>query len=48
MNKDKKCPFCDPKDRILKSNKTAQALLSSPRKTAGHFLVMPKRHVEKP
>jgi diadenosine tetraphosphate (Ap4A) HIT family hydrolase len=42
------CPFCQPKGRILKSNKHAQVLLSNPRKTAGHFLVMPKRHVEKP
>jgi diadenosine tetraphosphate (Ap4A) HIT family hydrolase len=42
------CPFCQPKERVLKSNKYAQVLLSNPRKTAGHFLVMPKRHVEKP
>ncbi|HET7060046.1 MAG TPA: HIT domain-containing protein [Candidatus Saccharimonadales bacterium] len=42
------CPFCNPKGRVLKSNKTAQLLLSSPRKTKGHFLSMPKRHIEKP
>jgi hypothetical protein len=36
------CPFCSPKDRVLKSNKHALVLLSNPRKTAGHFLVMPK------
>lgn len=42
------CPFCKPKDEILKQNKLAQVLLSNPRKVPGHFLVMPKRHVEKP
>lgn len=35
-------------ERVLKSNKTAQAFLSNPRKVPGHFLVTPKRHVEKP
>ena len=44
----KDCPFCSPKDRILKQNTAAQAILSNPRKMPGHFLVMPKRHVEKP
>jgi diadenosine tetraphosphate (Ap4A) HIT family hydrolase len=42
------CPFCDPSDRILKSNKHALVLLSNPRKAPGHFLVLPKRHIEKP
>lgn len=42
------CPFCDPSQRILKQNDTAQALLSNPRKVPGHFLVTPKRHVEQP
>jgi diadenosine tetraphosphate (Ap4A) HIT family hydrolase len=44
----KDCPFCTAKERILKENKTAFALLSNPRKAPGHFLVMPKRHIEKP
>lgn len=42
------CPFCDLKERILKENERAFVLLSNPRKTPGHFLVIPKRHVEKP
>ncbi|MDB5169026.1 MAG: hypothetical protein JWO41_382 [Candidatus Saccharibacteria bacterium] len=42
------CPFCNPLERIVKSNSTAQVILSDPRKIPGHTLVMPKRHVEKP
>lgn len=42
------CPFCSAHDRVLKANDLAFAILSNPRKTAGHFLVIPKRHVEKP
>jgi diadenosine tetraphosphate (Ap4A) HIT family hydrolase len=42
------CPFCTLKDKILRENDTAQVVLSNPRKVPGHFLVMPKRHVEKP
>ncbi len=42
------CPFCESKEQILKENKLAQVVLSNPRKVPGHFLVMPKRHVEKP
>ena len=42
------CPFCNLGDRVLKENKTAKAFLSNPRKVPGHFLVSPKRHVEKP
>jgi diadenosine tetraphosphate (Ap4A) HIT family hydrolase len=42
------CPFCNPLERIIKSNKHAQIILSDPRKVPGHFLVMPKEHVEKP
>jgi diadenosine tetraphosphate (Ap4A) HIT family hydrolase len=42
------CPFCSPGDRVLKENALAQAMLSNPRKVPGHFLVMPKRHIEKP
>jgi len=44
----KACPFCNMGDRVLKSNQHAQAFLSNPRKVPGHFLVTPKRHVEKP
>jgi histidine triad (HIT) family protein len=42
------CPFCDPKERILKSNEHANVILSNPHKVPGHILVIPKRHVEKP
>lgn len=42
------CPFCDSTDRVLKQNEHAQVILSNPRKVPGHFLVIPKRHVEKP
>lgn len=45
---EKNCPFCDIKDRVLKSNEQANLFLSNPRKVPGHFLVTPKRHVEKP
>lgn len=48
MTKATNCPFCEPKERVLKENEHAQVLLSNPRKVAGHFLVVPKRHVEKP
>ena len=42
------CPFCGGGDRVLKGNEHAAAILSNPRKVPGHFLVVPKRHVEKP
>jgi len=42
------CPFCNPAQRVLKENDSAQVILSNPRKVPGHFLVVPKRHVEKP
>jgi diadenosine tetraphosphate (Ap4A) HIT family hydrolase len=42
------CPFCNPLTRIIKENDTAQVILSDPRKVPGHFLVVPKRHIEKP
>ncbi len=42
------CPFCDPAQRMLKENEHAAAILSNPRRMPGHFLVIPKRHVEKP
>lgn len=44
----KDCPFCNPTQRVLKENDSAQVILSNPRKVPGHFLVIPKRHVEKP
>lgn len=44
----RECRFCSVKDRVLKENKHALVLLSNPRKAPGHFLVMSKRHVEKP
>ena len=42
------CPFCNPDERILKENEHALVVLSNPHKVPGHFLVLPKRHVEKP
>lgn len=42
------CPFCNLEERVIASNDSANVLLSNPRKTAGHALVTPKRHVEKP
>lgn len=48
MTKPTDCPFCNPTERVLKSNAHAQVILSNPHKVPGHFLVVPKRHVEKP
>lgn len=42
------CPFCNLEKRVLKENEFANLFLSNPRKVAGHFLVTPKRHIEKP
>jgi diadenosine tetraphosphate (Ap4A) HIT family hydrolase len=42
------CPFCEPTQRVLKENRLAFVLLSNPRRVEGHFLVIPKRHVENP
>jgi diadenosine tetraphosphate (Ap4A) HIT family hydrolase len=42
------CPFCNAKERVLRENDHAILLLSNPRKVPGHFLVVPKRHVEEP
>lgn len=42
------CPFCNAKARIIIERRTAFLILSNPRKVPGHFLVIPKRHVEKP
>src|SRR3546814_6369400 len=44
----KDCPFCNSKERVIRENDHAFAVLSNPRKMPGHFLVMPKRHIEKP
>jgi histidine triad (HIT) family protein len=44
----KDCPFCNPNERVLKSNEHANVILSDPHKVPGHLLVVPKRHVEKP
>lgn len=46
--KPKDCPFCSVGKRALKTNEYASVILSNPRKVPGHFLVVPKRHVEKP
>ena len=48
MAEELSCPFCSPKDRVLKANGHAVMILSNPRKVPGHVLVLPKRHVEKP
>jgi diadenosine tetraphosphate (Ap4A) HIT family hydrolase len=48
MSKQTDCPFCDPGIRVIKSNNHANIILSNPRKVPGHFLVIPKRHVEQP
>ena len=43
------CPFCNlTNQRVLKENHLAKVFLSNPRKVPGHFLITPKRHVEKP
>jgi len=42
------CPFCELKKReIIKNGKKVLVILSDPRLMPGHFLVIPKRHVEK-
>lgn len=48
MTKAPECAFCKPGDRVLKENVNAIVVLSNPRKVPGHFLVLPKRHVEEP
>jgi diadenosine tetraphosphate (Ap4A) HIT family hydrolase len=42
------CRFCKPTEEVLKENTHAQIILSNPHKVPGHFLVIPKRHIEKP
>jgi diadenosine tetraphosphate (Ap4A) HIT family hydrolase len=42
------CPFCNATDRVLRENEHAILILSNPRKVPGHFLVLPKRHIEEP
>lgn len=49
MNK-AECDFCKPPtfaDRIIGSNEHAISLLSSPRLTPGHSLVIARRHIER-
>ncbi len=48
MSRNPNCPFCSLDTRVLKENNLAQAFLSNPRKVPGHFLVIPKRHIEQP
>lgn len=48
QNQAAECPFCKPGERVLMGNDFANVFLSNPRKVAGHLLVTPKRHVEKP
>jgi diadenosine tetraphosphate (Ap4A) HIT family hydrolase len=48
MPQTENCPFCNSSERVLKENTHAQVLLSNPHKVPGHFLVVPKRHIEKP
>jgi len=48
MDTNDSCPFCNLNDRVLKENKQAILFLSNPKKTEGHLLVAPKRHIEKP
>lgn len=48
MSDTSECPFCNLGQRILKDNRRAVLFLSDPKKTTGHFLVVPKRHVELP
>ena len=42
------CAFCHLQGEVYFENDLAKAFLSDPRKVKGHFLVTPKRHVEKP
>lgn len=48
MIKDANCPVCISSNRVVKQNDSALAILSNPRKTPGHFLIAPKRHIVKP
>ena len=48
MTSQQNCPFCNLHERVLKTNDTANVILSNPHKVPGHFLVTPKRHIEKP
>lgn len=47
------CPFCDlandqERNRVIRSSKLTTTFLSNPRLVAGHTLVVPNHHVEKP
>jgi diadenosine tetraphosphate (Ap4A) HIT family hydrolase len=48
MAEESQCPFCNADELILKENDLALVILSDPHKVPGHFLVMPKRHIDKP
>jgi histidine triad (HIT) family protein len=52
MSATRDCPFCGlvekEKDRLVHEGNLAIVFLSNPRRTKGHTLVVPKRHVEKP
>ena len=46
------CPFCDvlinKKERVIRESQFCFIVLSDPKLMSGHFLVIPKRHVDKP
>lgn len=44
----KGCAFCNLGSRVIKSNASALLFLSNPRRTSGHALVIPKRHISEP
>ncbi len=48
MTANANCPFCHLGKRVIQSNEHASVFLSNPHKVPGHFLVTPKRHIEKP
>ncbi len=48
MSNQSECPFCNVNERIIKETELALIILSNPRKVPGHFLVIPKRHIERP
>jgi diadenosine tetraphosphate (Ap4A) HIT family hydrolase len=46
----KDCPFCSDlvNERVVAESECVRVILSNPRLTKGHLLVIPKRHVEMP